>query len=113
MLFISSEQLEALELYRARRAFLPGKLMEYARICRVAMPRNIAASGRQKLLNKSREEKRPFRELLQRLQHIYGFNVQDCYSVKPEDLNDGSHRSDKRNVIFPVQFDDEQGIKQH
>lgn len=28
--------LEALELYRTRRAFLPGKLMEYARICRVA-----------------------------------------------------------------------------
>lgn len=28
--------LEALELYRTRRPFLPGKLMEYARICRVA-----------------------------------------------------------------------------
>ncbi|MEX2473645.1 type IV toxin-antitoxin system AbiEi family antitoxin domain-containing protein [Marinobacter sp.] len=28
--------LEALELYRTRKAFLPGKLMEYAGICRVA-----------------------------------------------------------------------------
>ncbi len=28
--------LEALELYRTRKNFLPGKLMEYARICRVA-----------------------------------------------------------------------------
>jgi len=28
--------LEALELYRTRKTFLPGKLMEYARICRVA-----------------------------------------------------------------------------
>lgn len=28
--------LEALELYRIRKTFLPGKLMEYARICRVA-----------------------------------------------------------------------------
>lgn len=28
--------LEALELYRTRKTFLPGELMEYARICRVA-----------------------------------------------------------------------------
>ena len=28
--------LEALELYRTRKTFLPGKLMEYANICRVA-----------------------------------------------------------------------------
>ena len=28
--------LEALELYHTRKTFLPGKLMEYARICRVA-----------------------------------------------------------------------------
>jgi len=28
--------LEALELYRTRKTFRPGKLMEYARICRVA-----------------------------------------------------------------------------
>ncbi|MFL1467007.1 hypothetical protein [Marinobacter sp. HN1S83] len=34
--------------------------------------------------------------LLQRLQHIHGFNVLDCYTAKLEDLNDGSHRADKR-----------------
>lgn len=28
--------LEALDLYRTRKSFNPGKLMEYARICRVA-----------------------------------------------------------------------------
>lgn len=28
--------LEALELYRTRKTFLPGKLMEYAQVCRVA-----------------------------------------------------------------------------
>lgn len=28
--------LEALEIYRTRKTFLPGRLMEYARICRVA-----------------------------------------------------------------------------
>jgi type I restriction enzyme R subunit len=42
--------------------------------------------------------------LLQRLQHIHGFNVLDCFTAKPEDLNDGSHRADKRDVIFPVEL---------
>jgi len=42
--------------------------------------------------------------LLQRLQHIHGFNVLDCYTAKPEDLNDGSHRADKRDVIFPAEL---------
>ncbi|PPI80860.1 type I restriction endonuclease subunit R [Marinobacter flavimaris] len=42
--------------------------------------------------------------LLQRLQHIHGFNVLDCYTAKPEDPNDGSHRADKRDVIFPVEL---------
>lgn len=42
--------------------------------------------------------------LLQRLQHIHGFNVLDCYTAKPEDLNDGSHRTDKRDVVFPVEL---------
>lgn len=42
--------------------------------------------------------------LLQRLQHIHGFNVLDCYTAKPEDLNDGSHRADKRDVIFPLEL---------
>lgn len=42
--------------------------------------------------------------LLQRLQHIHGFNVLDCYTAKPEEPNDGSHRADKRDVIFPVEL---------
>lgn len=42
--------------------------------------------------------------LLQRLQHIHGFNVLDCYTAKPEDLSDGSHRADKRDVIFPLEL---------
>ncbi|MCL7942567.1 hypothetical protein [Marinobacter sp. ATCH36] len=36
--------------------------------------------------------------LLQRLQHIHGFNVLDCYTPKPEDLNDGSHRAVKAAI---------------
>ncbi|MAN59889.1 MAG: deoxyribonuclease, partial [Flavobacteriaceae bacterium] len=28
----------------------------------------------------------------------------DCYTAKPEELNDGSHRADKRDVIFPVEL---------
>jgi len=45
--------------------------------------------------------------LLQRLQHIHGSNVLDCYTAKPEDLNDGSHRADKRDVArqIPVDID--------
>lgn len=42
--------------------------------------------------------------LLQRLQHIHGFDVLDCYTAKPENLNDGSQRTDKRDVILPVQL---------
>lgn len=42
--------------------------------------------------------------LLQRLQHIHGFNVLDCYTAKSDDLKDGSHRADKRDVIFPVEL---------
>src|SRR2546427_204877 len=38
--------------------------------------------------------------LLQRLQHLHGFDVLDCNTRDPEDLNDGSHRSDKRDVIL-------------
>lgn len=41
---------------------------------------------------------------MQRLQHIHGFDVLDCYTSKPEDLNDGSQRTDKRDVILPVQL---------
>jgi type I restriction enzyme R subunit len=38
--------------------------------------------------------------LLQRLQHLHGFDVLDCYTENAEDLNDGSGRADKREVIF-------------
>ncbi len=38
--------------------------------------------------------------LLQRLQHLNGFDVLDCNTAKPDDLNDGSNRSDKRDVIL-------------
>ncbi len=34
--------------------------------------------------------------LLQKLQHLHGFDVLDCMTVKPEELNDGSHRKDKK-----------------
>ena len=38
--------------------------------------------------------------MLQRLQHLYGYDVQDCFTADPADLNDGSGRSDKREVIL-------------
>jgi len=38
--------------------------------------------------------------LLQRLQHLHGFDVLDCHTTDADDLNDGSGRSDKRDVIF-------------
>lgn len=38
--------------------------------------------------------------LLQRLQHLHGFDLLDCNTAKPEELNDGSNRSDKRDVIL-------------
>lgn len=38
--------------------------------------------------------------LLQHLQHLHGFDVLNCYTPKPEALNDGSNRSDKRDVIL-------------
>ena len=39
--------------------------------------------------------------LLQRLQHLCGFDVLECYTADPADLNDGSGRSDKRDVLLP------------
>ena len=39
--------------------------------------------------------------LLQRLQHLCGFNVLNCFTAQPDDLNDGSGRADKREVILP------------
>ncbi len=38
--------------------------------------------------------------LLQRLQHLHGFDVLDCNTAKPDELKDGSNRSDKRDVIL-------------
>ena len=38
--------------------------------------------------------------LLQRLQHLCGFDALNCFTAQPEDLNDGSGRSDKREVIL-------------
>ena len=38
--------------------------------------------------------------MLQRLQHLYGFDVLDCHTAKPDELSDGSRRSDKRDVVL-------------
>lgn len=38
--------------------------------------------------------------LLQKLQHLYGFDILDCHTSQPQDLNDGSNRRDKRDVIL-------------
>lgn len=38
--------------------------------------------------------------LVQKLQHLHGFDALDCHTEYPEDLNDGSGRSDKREVIL-------------
>ncbi len=40
--------------------------------------------------------------MLQRLQHLYGYDVQECFTSDPADLNDGSGRTDKREVVFPI-----------
>ena len=42
--------------------------------------------------------------LLQRLQHVCGFDVLECNTADPTDLNDGSGRSDKREVLLPVRL---------
>lgn len=38
--------------------------------------------------------------LVQNLQHLHGFDALDCYTENPEDLNDGSNRTTKRDVIL-------------
>ena len=38
--------------------------------------------------------------MVQRLQHLYGYDTLDCYTADPADLNDGSRRTDKRDVIL-------------
>lgn len=38
--------------------------------------------------------------LIQHLQHLCGFNALNCHTAQPDDLNDGSGRADKREVIL-------------
>ena len=38
--------------------------------------------------------------IVQRLQHLYGYDALDCNTADPADLNDGSNRRDKRDVIL-------------
>lgn len=38
--------------------------------------------------------------LLQRLQHLCGFDSLNCFTAQPDDLDDGSGRSDKREVML-------------
>lgn len=38
--------------------------------------------------------------MVQRLQLLYGYDALDCYTADPADLNDGSGRTDKRDVIL-------------
>jgi len=40
------------------------------------------------------------RALVQKLQHLHGFDSLDCYTEDPEDLHDGSGRANKRDVIL-------------
>lgn len=40
------------------------------------------------------------RALVQRLTSLYGYDSLNCHTQDPEDLNDGSGRTDKRNVIL-------------
>lgn len=42
--------------------------------------------------------------LLQRLQHLHGFDVLECHTAEPDDLDDGSGRADKREVILPARL---------
>jgi type I restriction enzyme R subunit len=38
--------------------------------------------------------------LVQKLQHLHGFDSLDCLTQHPGDLNDGSNRTDKLDVIL-------------
>jgi type I restriction enzyme R subunit len=40
------------------------------------------------------------RALVQKLQHLHGFDVLECHTEDPEDLNDGSDRAKKSDVIL-------------
>ena len=38
--------------------------------------------------------------ILQRLQHVYGYDTLNCFTADASDINDGSGRTDKRDVIL-------------
>ena len=38
--------------------------------------------------------------LVQKLEHLHGFDKLNCHTEDPEDLNDGSDRANKRDVIL-------------
>ena len=38
--------------------------------------------------------------MMQRLQHLYGYDVLDCYTSDPANVQDGSGRADKREEIL-------------
>jgi len=38
--------------------------------------------------------------MVQRLQHLYGYDSLNCFTAEPDDLDDGSGRKDKREVIL-------------
>tara|TARA_R110002049_G_scaffold20717_2_gene75870 strand:- start:6779 stop:10057 length:3279 start_codon:yes stop_codon:yes gene_type:complete len=38
--------------------------------------------------------------MVQRLQHVYGYDTLNCFTTDPADLDDGSGRTDKRDVIL-------------
>ena len=42
--------------------------------------------------------------LLQRRQHVCGFDVLGCYTADPADMNDDSGRKDKRDALLPQQL---------
>ncbi|MFQ5472759.1 MAG: type I restriction endonuclease subunit R, partial [Dehalococcoidia bacterium] len=38
--------------------------------------------------------------MMQRLQHVYGYDTLNCFTADPAELNDGSGRTDRRDVIL-------------
>ena len=38
--------------------------------------------------------------MVQKLQHLHGLDVLDCHTENSKDLNDGSNRDNKRDVIL-------------
>ena len=38
--------------------------------------------------------------MVQRMQHMHGYDSLNCFTADPEDLNDDSGRTDKRDVIL-------------